>query len=185
MTLRCRAVGWNVALLFCTAENKSWCFAQWYNMAVTYQCLLLVTGLLIILHLWGRRKKREKSKRISLSADAVWFRPFVQFISPLRLLWKVIFRCVLSVVPCHSCIHSLDIVVVVYGDEINPHLCRIALLLSLSSSFSHSAPALHCGPNQSNNRPRTQACAAFICKSCSCAEVVINLDSLLSAHTAH
>lgn len=56
-------------------------------------------------------------------------------ISPLRLLWKVIFRCVLSVVPCHSCIHSLDIVVVVYGDEINPNLCRIPLLLSLSSSF--------------------------------------------------
>lgn len=56
-------------------------------------------------------------------------------ISPLRLLWKVIFRCVLSVVPCHSCIHSLDIVVVVYGDEINPNLCRMPLLLSLSSSF--------------------------------------------------
>lgn len=152
-------------------------------MAVTYQCLLLVTGLLVIYICGGGKKKREKQKSPSpvmlYDLDLLY-----SSISPVRLLWKVIFRCVLSVVPCHSCIHSLDIVVVVYGDEINPNLCRIPLLLSLFF-FSSSHAALDLEPNPSNKRPHMQACAACLCKSCGCAEAVINLDSLLSTHTAH
>lgn len=81
----------------------------------------------------GKKKRGEEQEGPSLlmlyDSDLLY-----SSISPLRLLWKVIFRCVLSVVLCHSCTHSLDIVEVVHGDEINPNLCRIALLLSLSSS---------------------------------------------------
>lgn len=136
------------------------------------------------LHLWGR-KKNGRSKKNSPSPVMLYDLDLLySSISPVRLLWKVIFRCVLSVVPCHSCIHSLDIVVVVYGDEINPNLCRIPLLLSLFF-FSSSHAALDLEPDPSNNRPHMQACVACLCKSCGCAEAVINLDSLLSTHTAH
>lgn len=137
------------------------------------------------LHLWGRKKKWERSGK-SPSPAMLYDLDLLYSSTSLRLLWKVIFRCVLSVVPCHSCIHSLDIVVVVYGDEINPNLCRISLL---SSRFffpsSRSAPDLPRQPNQSHDRPPMQACVARLCKSCGCAEAVINLDSLLSTHTAH
>lgn len=46
-------------------------------MAVTYQRLLLVTGLLVI-YIYGGEKNGRKAK-ISLSGDAVWFWPLVQF----------------------------------------------------------------------------------------------------------
>lgn len=111
-----------------------------------------------------------------------------------RLLWKVIFRCVLSVVPCHSCIHSLDKVVVVYGDEINPNLCRIPLLWTLSSCYLSlpESDLTACQTKLMTVLVCKRVCPFFYlfivfiyCKSCSCGKAVINLDSFLSTHTVY
>lgn len=140
---------WEQILMFCTvvwhgSHVPVFAFSHW-----TANCFMFLG-----------EKKREKGKKLKKNPPLLMLYDLDLLYSsspPPCLLWKVIFRCVLSVVLCHSCIHSLNIVVVVYGDEINPNLCRIPLFKSLSSPFlSLSAPDLTAG--------RTKALTVPLCK---------------------